>query len=209
MKDVTPDNARFFKLSEAEGAIVSQVTPDSPASRAGLHSGDVIVAINGRKVINSSFLQTTVAEQTPGTKLALEVLRDGARQSLNVTLGEFSAKATEEASADDSAAPGAPAKPGKLGLAVANLTQDVRQQLNLPQDLHGVAVQTVRPASPAEDAALAPGDVILEVNRKPVTSADQFVNQVHASPSDKDLLLLVWSKGNASYRILHPDETKG
>jgi len=206
IEDVTPANASFFKMQDAEGAIISQVTPDSPASRAGIRSGDVITGINGHKVLNSSSLQTAVAEDTPGTKLTLDVLRDGARQTLNVTVGEYNAKATAEASADDSSAPGVAAKPGRLGLAVSNLSPDVRQQLRLPQDLHGVAVQTVRPASPAEDAALAPGDVILEVNRKPITSADQFVSQVHASPADKDLLLLVWSKGNASYRVIHPDD---
>jgi serine protease Do len=208
IEDVTPANASFFKLTQAEGAIVSEVTPDSPAGRAGLHTGDVVVALNGRKVLNSSALQTAVAEDTPGTKISLDILRDGARQNLNVTIGEYSAKGVQEADADDSGAPGANAKPGKLGLGVANLTPDVRQQLRLPETLHGVAVQSVRPASPAEDAALAPGDVILEVNRKPVTSADQFVNEVHAN-SDKDMLLRVWSKGSSTYRVIRPEENKG
>ena len=71
--------------------------------------------------------------------------------------------------------------------------------------MNGVAMQSVRPASPADDAGLAPGDVILEVNRKPVASAEQFVNEAHATPAGKDLLLLVWSQGNASYRVMHPD----
>jgi serine protease Do len=71
--------------------------------------------------------------------------------------------------------------------------------------VNGVAVQSVRPASPADDAGLSPGDVILEVNRKPVTSAEQFVNDAHANPAGKDLLLLVWSQGNASYRVVHTD----
>jgi serine protease Do len=69
----------------------------------------------------------------------------------------------------------------------------------------GVAVESVRPASPAEDAGLQPGDVILEVNRKPVESAQQFVSDVHAASADKDLLLLVWSNGNSTYRVIHPE----
>jgi serine protease Do len=89
---------------------------------------------------------------------------------------------------------------GKLGLAVGNLTADARQQINAPDQVHGVVVQSVRPASPAEDAGIQPGDVIMEVNRKPAESADQFANEVHNNQSGKDLLLLVWSKGNASYR---------
>ena len=98
---------------------------------------------------------------------------------------------------------------GKLGLAVAELTPDVRQQLHIPQQVNGVAVQSVRPASPAEDAGLTLGDVILEINRKPITSADQFVSEAHANPAGKDLLLLVWSKGNASYRTIHPEDQNG
>jgi len=206
IEDVTPANASFFKLQDAEGAIVSQVTPDSPASRAGLRNGDVVVGINDHKVLNANSLQMAVAEDAPGTHITLDVLRDGARQSLNITVGEYHANATQEAGLDDSGSADGTAKPGKLGLAVANLTSDVRQQLQLPASVHGVAVETVRPASPADDAALAPGDVILEVNRKPVTSADEFVSQVHATPAGKDLLLLVWSKGGATYRVVHPDD---
>src|SRR5579863_8132235 len=77
MNDVTPDNAHFFNLQEATGAIVSQVTPDSPASRGGVQQGDVITQINGQKVINGSTLQVAVSEMSPGTKIALNVIRDG------------------------------------------------------------------------------------------------------------------------------------
>ena len=115
-------------------------------------------------------------------------------------VGEFH-KDAEVASDGDAAGP----QKGKLGLAVAELTPDVRQQLHIPSQVNGVAVQSVRPASPAEDAGLAPGDVILEVDRKPVTSAEQFVNEAHATPAGKDLLLLVWSQGGASYRVVHTD----
>jgi serine protease Do len=69
----------------------------------------------------------------------------------------------------------------------------------------GGAVEQVRPASPADDAGLQPGDVILEVNRKPVESANQFVSDVHAAPTGKDLLLLVWSNGSSTYRVVHPE----
>jgi serine protease Do len=81
----------------------------------------------------------------------------------------------------------------------------VRQQLNAPDQLHGAVIQNVRPGSAADEAGLQPGDVIVEVNRQGLTSASQFVDKVHASPAGKDLLLLVWSKGNASYRTLRPE----
>jgi serine protease Do len=145
-------------------------------------------------------LQVAVSQDTPGTEIKLGVIRNGASQTINVKVGEYQ-KNAEVASDGDSATP----QKGKLGLAVAELTPDVRQQLHIPTQVNGVAVQSVRPASPAEDAGLTPGDVIVEVDRKPVTSADQFADVAHATPAGKDLLLLVWSQGNASYRIVHTD----
>jgi serine protease Do len=207
MNDVTPENAHFFNLQEAAGAIVAQVTPDSPASRGGMQQGDVITELNGSKIVNGSALQVAVSEMTPGTKMTLGVMRNGKPVSLNLTVGQFHAK-SELASSDDSSDGQGNAKTGKLGLAVANLTSDARQQINAPDSVHGVVVQSVRPASPADDAGLQPGDVIMEVNRKPAESASAFVNQVHQEQNGKDLLLLVWSKGNASYRTIHADQSE-
>ena len=200
MNDVTPENASFFNLKEATGAIVAQVTPDSPAAKAGLKNGDVIDELNGKKVFNGSALQVAVSQDQPGDKIALGILRNGISMTINVTVGEFHG-GKEVATNDGPAAP----KGGKLGLAVDDLTSDVRQQLRLPEDVRGVAVEQVRPGSAADDAGLAPGDVILEVNRKPATSAQEFVSAVHANPEGKDILLLVWSKGGSSYRVVHPD----
>ena len=123
---------------------------------------------------------------------------------MDVKVGEFHG-GSQVASNDEGN--GGPGKTGKLGLAVDDLTQDARQQLNVPSQVKGAVVENVRPASPADDAGLAPGDVILEVDRQPVSSAQQFVSDVHASPAGKDLLLLVWSHGNATYRVLHTDES--
>jgi len=200
LNDVTPANASFFNLKTATGAIAAQVTPDSPASRAGLKNGDVIDSLNGEKIENGSALQVAVSEIAPGTTIKLGILRNGNSETLEVKVGEFH-KDAEVASDGDAAGP----QKGKLGLAVAELTPDVRQQLHIPSQVNGVAVESVRPASPAEDAGLTSGDVILEINRKPVTSADQFVSEAHANPAGKDLLLLVWSQGNASYRVVHTD----
>ena len=200
LNDVTPANASFFNLKTATGAIAAQVTPGSPAGLAGLKNGDVIDTLNGQKIENGSALQVAVSEENPGTTIELGIIRNGTPQTLSVKVGEFH-KDAEIASDGDAAGP----QKGKLGLAVAELTPEVRQQLHVPSQVNGVAVQSVRPASPAEDAGLTPGDVILEVDRKPVTSAEQFVSEAHATPAGKDLLLLVWSQGNASYRVVHTD----
>jgi serine protease Do len=200
IEDVTPENSKFFNLQDASGAIVTQVSPDAPGGRAGLKNGDVIRKLDGKVVPNSSALQLAVSEHAPGTTMTIELLRDGKPQSVTVKLGEFHAS-TE--TADNSSSP--EQQKGKLGLAVDDLTPDVRQQLQLPAGVKGVAVEHVRPASPAEDAGLQPGDVILEINRHPVDSADKFVSEVHAAPADKDLLLLVWSNGNSTYRVIHQE----
>jgi serine protease Do len=205
LNDVTPANAHFFNLQTATGAIVSQVTPNSPASKGGLHRGDVISEINGQKITDGSALQVAVSQMTPGTNISLGILRDGKPMALNLTVGQFQ-KNADVADNDDSPS----SQKGKLGLAVSDLTPDLRQQINAPDQLSGVVVQNVRPASPAEDAGLQPGDVIVEVNRQATTSASQFVNQVHKDDtSGKDLLLLVWSKGSASYRTIHPENQNG
>ncbi|MFT4113781.1 Do family serine endopeptidase [Silvibacterium sp.] len=201
--DVTPDNAQSLNLDKASGALVSQVTPDSPASRAGLKTYDVITAINGQPVETGSALQLRVSEMTPGTAITLSVVRDGKPLSVKATVGQYH-KNSDSADSDGGSA--SPAQGVKLGIGVTDLSDDIRQQLNVPDQVHGVVVQSVRPGSPA-DEVLQPGDIITEINRVPVTSASQFIAQVHRQPADRDVLLLVWEKGNASIRTLRPDTT--
>jgi serine protease Do len=203
INDVTPDNAHFFHVNDAAGAIVAQVSPDSPASKGGLKQGDVVTEVNGQKVINGSSLQLAVSQMSPGATIKLGIMREGKPMTLDLTVGQYHGK-TEEAG--NEAAPGQ--QKGKIGLAVADLNGQMRQQFNVPENVHGVVVEQVRPASPAEDAGLQPGDVILEVNRKPADSASDFVNAVHNLPAGQDVLLLVWSKGNASYRTVHPETSE-
>ena len=101
----------------------------------------------------------------PGTKLTLGVIRNGKLETLNLTVGQF--HGNSEVAGNEGPGDSDGAKTGKLGLAVSNLTADARQHINAPEQVHGVVVQSVRPASPAEDAGIQPGDVIMEVNRKP------------------------------------------
>ncbi len=204
MNDVTPENAQFFNLKEALGAIVSEVSAGSPAANAGLKSGDVITKLNGHTVENGGALQVDVAQMTPGTHVELGVLRNGTPQNLSVTLGEFR-KDTQVAD-NDGDGKGHAQSGGKLGLAMSDLTPDVRQQRNIPASVNGAAIAQVRPGSPAEDAGLQPGDVILEVNRRPTPSANDVVSSIRGVPSGKGVLLLVWSNGGASYRVVNPDQ---
>lgn len=199
MNDVTPENASFFNLPDASGAIVAQVTPDSPASRAGLERGDVLRKLDGQKLANGSAIQVAVSEMPPGTKIELGILRNGKPMTLHATVGEFHKNGGEEADNGGSGTGKA-----RLGVTVGDLTGDVRQQYNIPDSVRGAAIESVRPGSPADDAGLAPGDVILEVDRKPVADAEACVNAIHAAPDGKDILLLVWANGGTTYRVVHP-----
>ncbi|HUX43200.1 MAG TPA: trypsin-like peptidase domain-containing protein [Terracidiphilus sp.] len=199
MNDVTPDNASFFNLPDATGAIISQVTPDSPAGRAGLKSGDVLRELNGKKIDNGSALQVAVTQIAPGNQITLGILRDGKPMTIHVTVGEYHGTSDVAESGGSGAN-----KRGRLGLSVTDLTPDIRAQLSVPDQVHGAAIESVRPASPADNAGLAAGEVITEINRHPVQDADNFVNQVHAIPPGKDILLLVWTKNGSFFRVLHP-----
>ena len=136
----------------------------------------------------------------PGTGIALGILRDGKPTNLELTVGQFHG-GTQVASNSDDQGP----QSGKLGLAVSDLTAQARQQLEVPSGVQGVAIANVRPASPADDAGLQPGDVIQEVDRHPTVSASQFVSEMHQNTAGKEVLLLVWSMGNSSYRTLRPE----
>ena len=203
LNDVTPDNAKFFNLTGNSGALIASVTPDSPASRAGLKEGDVVTAVNGRPVQTGSDLQVIVSEDAPGSKIQLEVMRNGHPENVDLTVGEYHKNQEVATAAKDESGH------ARLGIAISDLTPDVRQQLNLGSDVQGVAVAQVQPGSPAEDAGLTGGDVILEVNRKPVTSADQFRNEVKSLPAGKDMLLRVWANGGTTFRVVHPESESG
>jgi serine protease Do len=202
--DVTPENAKFFDETNPSGAVVTQVEPDSPASRAGLQISDVITEINGKKINDASELQAVVSETQPGTKIDLTVFRNGKTETIPVTLAELG-KNTGESSAENGEGQGK----GRWGLGLSDLTPEVRDQIQAPSDLHGAVVERVTPGSSADIAQLQQGDVILEVNRKKVHSADEVKQALASVPAGQDALLLVWSQGGNSFRVLHPTEGAG
>ena len=201
ISNVTPQNAKFFDLPTASGALVNQVSPDTPASRAGFQHGDVIRSINGKHVADATDLQVTVSEMVPGTAITMGILRNGKPQILKATVGEFHNNGEETASSGSGAAQHA-----RLGISVGNLTPDVRQQLNVPSSVHGVAIENVTPGSPADFAGLQSGEVILEVDRHPVDSLDSFMSQIRAIPEGQNVLLLVWSNQGTGYVVVQTSQ---
>jgi len=202
IQDITPALAKRFELEGPKGALVSEVTPKSPAEKAGIKSGDVIVEFNGRPVNDSRNLKLAVGATAPGTKTPLKVMRDGKQQTLHVTLkelpGEQLAMNDRSATADDTDA--------LQGVAVADIDSAVRQQFSLPRDLNGAVVMDVSPDSAAYAAGLRPGDVIQEIDRKPVTNSEEAVELSKQIKAKSSILLRVWSKGGSRFLVV--DESK-
>jgi serine protease Do len=201
INDVTPENATFFHLDNASGALISQVEPDSPAAKAGLKVGDVITELNGKKMENSGQLQAAISSHRPGDKITVGIFRDGKTQSVPVTLAPIN-KSSEQASAGSGKGQGK----ARWGVGLENLTPDLREELQLPSDIKGVVVTNVVPGSPADNAGLSRGDVIQEVNRKPVASADDVKRELANVPAGKDALVLIWSNGGSGFRVMHAAE---
>src|ERR1700691_1274173 len=196
ISDVTPENAKFFHVENNEGAVVSQVEDGSPAAKAGLKVGDVITELDGQKVSDASQLQIEVGQKQPGTTIKLEVLRDSKNVNVPVTLEAMGSRDHE---GKEIASNGKP----RWGLGFTDMTPDLRQQLQLSGDLHGAVVEQVQPGSPADDAGLQRGDVIVEVNRSPVQNAEDVQKALAAVPKGQDALVLVWSNGGTTFRVLH------
>ena len=199
ISDVTPDNARFFQMSNATGAVVTQVDANTPGAKAGLKTGDVITKLNGQPVTDSGELQMQVGQKRPGDTIQLEVVRDGKTKTIPVTLEAMSATS-------GSAIRGSEHGKGRWGLSLGDLSQNERDQMQTPGDVHGALVEGVQPGSPADNAGLQRGDVILEVDRHAQQSAADAAKAFADVPKGQDALVLVWSNGGSTFRVLHPTE---
>ncbi len=197
--DVTPDNAKFFEMKKAEGALVSDVQPDAPGAKAGLRTGDVITELDGKPVTDAGELQMLVGQKRPGDTIHLQVIRDSKPTTIAVTLEELGGgKGTEVAGGEHGK--------GRWGLSVADLTPDVRNEVQVQPSVHGAVVEDVKPGSPADNAGLQRGDVIMEVNRHAVKSASDAAQALSSVPNGQDVLVLVWSNGGSTFRVLHPSQ---
>jgi serine protease Do len=197
IQDLTPGLADSFGLRAHGGALISDVQPDSPASKAGLRSGDVITAVDGQPVTTASRLSLAVGEAAPGTRLTLDVLRDGGTEKVAVTTATKPSEdrngGSELSSSEDQ---------GVLnGVAVGDIDANARRELNLPDRLSGAVITSVDPGSASARAGLQEGDVILEINRQPVTSAKSAV-ELSANAAGKKTLVKLWSRGNTVFVVV-------
>jgi serine protease Do len=191
IQGVDEDLAKSLKLKEARGAVVTDVTDGSPAEKAGLKPGDVVLSVDGHAVEDSADLAHRIATKGPDTTVDLDVLRDGSEKTLSVALGTFpeSTEAAESGSGET------------LGLTIHSLTPDLAQSLGIDSSAHGVVVMRVEPGSQADSAGLQERDVILSVDGHPVDDVGSFQSAVEkARPAG--LMRLRVRRGNGYYFIV-------
>jgi len=191
-----------FGVKVNGGVVVSEVLPDSPAGKAGLKSGDVIVEFNGKAVSSPNELQGEVEQAQIGKAQALAIQRDGKRLTLQVVVREQPEKIDlAKTEGSPSGNQGSSSRFDKLGLEVSALTAEVAEQLDVKAD-HGVVVTQVKPGTLADMAGVVQGMVITEVNRKPVRSVDEFQKAVEARTVEQGVLLLIRSEQGSRYIVL-------
>ncbi len=196
LQSMTPELAKSFGAKTTQGALVADVVPDSPAARAGLRRGDIILAVDGEPVLDSRRLTLRISQAAPGTAVDLKLLRDGQEQNLRIMLGEL------PVDAERAQAPGGSQRSQGTaleGVAVDNLTADIARQLNLPAQTTGVVVVQVRPETAAA-TGLRRGDVIEEVNRRKVSTVGEYEQAI--SQAGGEVLLLVNRGGSSSYIVI-------
>ncbi|KHE94109.1 MAG: DegQ family serine endoprotease [Candidatus Scalindua rubra] len=191
IQPLTADLAKSFGADQGKGILISQVTDDSPAEKAGLKQGDVIVAYRGEPVTDVGTFRNKVALTRPGSREELTILRDGKQKTLNVTIG----KLTE----DKLIAPSPAQSAENLGLTVQTLTPELAEQFDAKEG-NGVVITEVKPDSIAAMAGINTGTVIVQVDRKPVKNAAEFKRAVEKSSGDRSVLLLL-KRGNISQYV--------
>lgn len=179
LQPIDKDMADAFNLDKPEGVLVSEVVKGSPADKAGLQSGDIIVKYNQKQVRSIGSFRSDVALMKPGAQLVLEVNRKGTKRTITVELGSMSDKGNK---AQEIAS--------KLGLEVEELTPELAKQLGYTADEKALVVTKVRPGSPAAYSGLRPGFLILAVNHKKVLTVDDFQESLKDSEAKKRVLIL-------------------
>jgi serine protease Do len=200
LRDVDPDLQRSLRLSSAVGALVQDVTPESPAARAGLRTYDLIVGVDGRPIPGNEALIRTIAAREPGSVATLQVLRDGRSMSLTLKLVERPARERRLAAADPRPVPSREGD-SPLGLGVRDLDVEAVARYRLPEGLRGALVARVEPMSPAFDAAIERGHVVLEINRQRVQSAEDY-RRLTAGARPGDVLTMYVYKPELDQRTL-------
>ncbi len=201
IQPLTEDLAKAFGIKETKGAVIAEVVQGTPAAKAGLKPGDVIVAINGQPVQDAAHLRIKVAETPPGTKVRLTIIRNGKKRDVEVTLG-----ALKQGGLASQGQPSVGAGSDLLdGVVVDDLTVQNRREYRIPATVQGALVVEVSPDCLAYKAGLRPGDVILEINHKRVRNAQEAVDAAQQIQGNM-VLLRVWSRGVTHFIVIRSEQ---
>lgn len=205
VQTLTPELAEAMKLSgKLTGALVGEVASNTPSEKAGIKTGDVITAVNGKKISDARQLRLMIGSMAPGSKAQLEVTREGQTKIFDVQLAEMPAGVTQEGGPAPS--PEESAQPEKTtvfgGVAVADITDEIRSALNLPREIQGAVIAEVDADSPAGKAGLHEGDVIQEVNKQRVRNARDLVAISKKLKPNEKILIRIYSQGRSGYVAL-------
>jgi serine protease Do len=198
IQDVTPDLAKQFHLPNDQGALVAQVQKDSPADRAGLASGDVVVRFKGQTVEDTRQLRNLVAETSPGQRVSVMVIRDGREKAFEVKIGSLESSSVAQAASPQAGKTAL----DQLGLEVVPLTPELARNAGV-DDSQGVVIASIHPGTAASMSGLQPGDVIVEADRKPVASVRQLDEILASSPDKASVLLRIDRRGGSLYVVLN------
>ena len=197
VSDVSDDVGEKLGYNSTNGALIQDVVADGPAARAGLEPGDIVTSYQGQEVKSSNQFRNSVAATPPGTRAEVSIFRNGATKSLKVEIGELDGKQLAVNGRDDIESESG----NNLGITAQALTPEIARQLGL-SDTRGVVVAQVEPGSLGQRADVQAGDVILSVNRKPVTNLNEYREALKASSLDKGILLQVRHEGISRFIVL-------
>jgi len=196
LQDLDEALQKEFNTEPGVGALITEVQQGTPAQKGGLREYDVILSLNGKKVESVQDLRLTVASMQPGSKVTLQISRERKPLEITVQLGE---KAEKKEAVQAAVEP----DPDVLdGVTVADLDDANRQEFKVPPSIKGALVTAVEPDSIAASVGIRPGDVIQEVKRRPITSADEAVKLSEELKKDKQVLLRVYTRGGSRLVVL-------
>ncbi|MBA2480853.1 MAG: Do family serine endopeptidase [Planctomycetes bacterium] len=205
IQPVTTELAKMLKLPSEDGAFVGDVQEDGPAAKAGIKAEDVIIKVNDAPVSDARHLRLMIAQMSPGTKVTLTVVREGAEKTIEATLKDL-AETEGRTGKKGSPRDGQKSTRGALGIRLEDIDDNLRRRFDIPRELKGAVITEVAPGSRADEAGLKSGQVILGINRKPVESGQEAADALDQGQGD--VLLRIWSDGARFYLVIRREVGK-